>query len=58
MSKLLTKNEKRAVVAELGYCFESHNYTALLELIDLLPPETLRDYIKGVRDVYGVDDDE
>ena len=58
MSKLLTKNEKRAVIAELGYCFESHDYTSLLKLIDLLPPETLRDYIKDVRNKYGVDDDE
>ena len=56
MSKLTTK-EKRAVISELRYACEYKEYDALHELLDSLPPETLRGYISDVRDEYGVDDD-
>ena len=57
MSKRLTTKEKRAVISELRYACEYKEYDALHELLDSLPPETLRGYISDVRDEYGVDDE-
>ena len=57
MSKPLTEKEKRAVIAELGWACECREYDALNELLDLLPPKTLRGYISDVREAYGVDDE-
>ena len=58
MSKPLTENERRAVIAELGYQTEYKEYDALHKLLDSLPPEPLRSYISDVREAYGVDYEE
>ena len=55
MPKPLTETEKRAVLAELSWFIATDNYTSLRKFLDLLPPETLRDYISDVMHHYTDD---
>ena len=55
MPNPLTETEKRAVIAELSWSIETNDHSTLDGLIDILPPETLRDYISDVMHHYTND---